>query len=101
MKQLMEKFQSAFDLVVYDTSHLFGLTDASFLTAEVDEVLMVVAASKTNRTAMQRVLNKLTTLPVQHTSLVVNYLKEQGNSTGTYISYPQGGQNRRERQASV
>lgn len=101
MKQLMEKFQSAFDLVIYDTPHLFGLTDASFLTAEVDEVLMVVAATKTNRTAMQRVLNKLTTLPVQHTSLVVNYLKEQGNSTGTYVSYPQAGQVRRDRQPSA
>ncbi|WP_088893733.1 GumC family protein [Leptolyngbya ohadii] len=89
MKQLMEKFRASFDLVIYDTSHLFGVTDASFLTAEVDEVLLVIATGKTNRSTVQRVLNKLTGLPMAGVSLVVNHLREQGDPTGTYNSYSQ------------
>ncbi len=90
MKLLMEKFQSLFDLVIYDTPHLFGLTDASFLTAQVDEVLMVVAANKTNRTALDRVLNKLMSLRIANVSIVANYLREHSNPSSTaYTRYNQ------------
>lgn len=98
MKQLMEKFQSLFDLVIYDTPHLFGLTDASFLTANVDEVLMVVAASKTNRTAVERVLSKLTSLRIANISIIANYLREHNSpNSASYSRYNQSlGQVRRD-----
>ncbi|WNZ25034.1 polysaccharide biosynthesis tyrosine autokinase [Leptolyngbya sp. NK1-12] len=90
MKYLMEKFQSMFDLVIYDTPHLFGLTDASFLTTQVDEVLMVVAANKTNRTAVERVLNKLMSLRIANVSMVANYLREHNSpSSNAYTRYNQ------------
>lgn len=90
MKLLMEKFQNLFDLVIYDTPHLFGLTDASFLTTQVDEVLMVVAANKTNRTAIERVLSKLMSLRIANISLVANYLRESNSpSSNVYTRYNQ------------
>lgn len=90
MKQLMSKFQNLFDLVLYDTPHLFGLTDASFLTTQVDEVLMVVAASKTNRTAVDRVLSKLSSLRITNISIVANYLREHNSpSSNAYTRYNQ------------
>jgi polysaccharide biosynthesis transport protein len=89
MKFLMEQFQSKYDLVIYDTPHLFGLTDASFLTTQVDEILMVIATSKTNRTAVERVLNKLTGLRVPGVSLVTNYLRENNNPNGGYTRQSQ------------
>lgn len=94
MVQLMDKMQTLFDLVIYDTPHLAGLTDASFLTTHVDEVLMVIAANKTNRTAVDRVLNKLASLRITNVSLVANYLRENSNPGGTTSTrYPslQGG----------
>ncbi|MBD3882761.1 polysaccharide biosynthesis tyrosine autokinase [Phormidium tenue FACHB-886] len=84
MKFLMDQFQSKYDLVIYDTPHLFGLTDASFLTTQVDEILMVIATGKTNRTAVERVLNKLTALRVPGVSLVTNYLREHNSPSGLY-----------------
>jgi capsular exopolysaccharide synthesis family protein len=90
MKQLTEKFYSLFDLIIYDTPHLFGLTDASFLTNQVDEVLMVIAANKTNRTAVDRVLNKLMNLRITNVSIVVNYLREHNNpGSSAYTRYNQ------------
>lgn len=96
MKFIMDQFQSKYDLVVYDTSHLFGLTDASFLTTQVDSILMVVAANKTNRTAVERVLNKLLALRVPNVSLVTNYLREHGSSNTLYSRNQPLQTNRRE-----
>jgi polysaccharide biosynthesis transport protein len=79
MKRLMEKFQQQYDLVVYDTPHLYGLTDASFLTTQVDEILMVIAANRTNRTSVERVLSKLMTLRLPSISMVTNYLREHNS----------------------
>ena len=87
MQFLMEQFQSKYDLVIYDTSHLFGLTDASFLTTHVDEILMVIAAGKTNRTAVERVLNKLIALHAPEVNLVTNYLREHNSPNNVYSSY--------------
>lgn len=90
MKLLTEKFQNLFDLVIYDTPHLFGLTDASFLTAQVDEVLMVIAAGKTNRTAVDRVLSKLTNLRIANVSIIANYLRENNSpNSSAYTRYNQ------------
>lgn len=91
MQQIMEKFQTMFDLIIYDTPHLFGLTDASFLTSQVDEVLMVIAANKTNRTAVDRVINKLMSLRAPSVSIVANYLRENNSPSGS--SYQRYNQN--------
>lgn len=96
MKYLMERFQSEYDLVIYDTPHLFGLTDASFLTTQVDEILMVIAANKTNRTLVDRVLNKLTAVRPTGVSIVTNYLKENTSPIGPYNRSNQGNGQRRE-----
>jgi polysaccharide biosynthesis transport protein len=96
MTFLMEKFQSKYDLVIYDTPHLFGLTDASFLIAHVDEILMTIAAGKTNRTAVERVLNKLIALHAPEVNLVTNYLREHNSPNSLYSRYNPNLQNRRE-----
>lgn len=83
MKYLIEKLRTEYDLVIYDTPHLYGLTDASFLMSHMDEILMVVAAGKTNRTVVDQVLNKLTTARPTGVSLVTNHLKES-NTGGLY-----------------
>ena len=95
MKQVMEKFEQQFDLVIYDTPHLYGLTDASFLTTQVDEILMVVAANKTNRTSVERVLAKLTTLRLSSISMVTNYLREHNSPNAGGRSTPAMIANRR------
>lgn len=97
MKQIMEKFEADYDLVIYDTPHLYGLTDASFLTTQVDEVMMVVATNKTNRTVVDQVLNKLSTIRPSGVSVIANYLKENNSSNSPYVRYtPADARGRRE-----
>jgi len=97
MKKLMEKFEAEYDLVIYDTPHLYGLTDASFLTTQVDEVMVVVATNKTNRTVVDQVLNKLSTVRPTGISVIANYLKENNSPNSPYVRYnPADGRPRRE-----
>jgi capsular exopolysaccharide synthesis family protein len=101
MKSLMDKLETEYDLVIYDTPHLFGLTDASFLTTQVDEILMVVAANKTNRTVVDRVVNKLTAVRPTGVSIVTNYLKESNSPNSASLNrYQNLVQSRRESQIS-
>jgi Mrp family chromosome partitioning ATPase len=101
MKSLMDKLETEYDLVIYDTPHLFGLTDASFLTTQVDEILMVIAANKTNRTVVDRVINKLSMVRPTGVSLITNYLKENNSPTGSSLNrYQSAVQSRRENQLS-
>jgi capsular exopolysaccharide synthesis family protein len=97
MKQLMSRFETDYDLVIYDTPHLYGLTDASFLITQVDEVLVVVATNKTNRTVVDQVLTKLSTARPTGVSVIANYLKENNSSNAPYVRYtPTDGRPRRE-----
>ena len=57
MKSLTEQFQSAFDLVVYDTPPLLGLADSGLLTAHTDASILVVGLGKTDRSALGKVLD--------------------------------------------
>jgi succinoglycan biosynthesis transport protein ExoP len=99
MKSLMDKLESEYDLVIYDTPHLFGLTDASFLTTQVDEILMVIAANKTNRSVVDRVVNKLTAVRPTGVNVVTNYLKESNSPSGSSMNrYQSAAQSRREAQ---
>lgn len=81
MQHLMEQFQAGFDLVIYDTPHLLGLTDANFLAAHSDGILMVVGVGKTNRSEVMQVLNKLKTWRLPILGIVANHVKENKNSS--------------------
>lgn len=61
MQRLVEHLQTQFDLVIYDTPHLLGLTDACFLASYTDALLLVVGIRAAKRSV---VMQALTTLQV-------------------------------------
>lgn len=81
MQHLMEQFQTAFDLVIYDTPHLLDLLDANFLAANTDGLLMVVGVRKTKRSVVMQVLNRLNTFRLPILGIVANYAEESTNSS--------------------
>ncbi len=80
MQHLMEQFQTAFDLVIYDTPHLLDLPDANFLAANTDGILMVVGVRKTKRSVVMQVMNRLNAFRLPILGIVGNYAKESTNS---------------------
>lgn len=59
MQSLAEQLQQAFDLVIYDTSHLIGFADANLLARHVDASILTVNIGKTNCSAFVKALEQL------------------------------------------
>jgi len=75
MQHLMEKFQARFDLVIYDTPNLTDYTDASFLAANTDGILMVAAVRQTKQSLVEQSLEQLNTFGLPILGVVANRVK--------------------------
>lgn len=78
MQYLIKEFQSNYDLVIYDTPHLFNLMDAHFLADNTDGVLMVVAVGNTPASAVKKVIKQLETYSIPCLGVVANNLNFKG-----------------------
>jgi capsular exopolysaccharide synthesis family protein len=84
MQDLMEQFQAAFDLVIYDAPHLLGVADANFLAEHTDGLLMVVGVGKTKRSVVMQVLDGLNSFRLPILGIVANHVKASKNSSYGY-----------------
>lgn len=85
MRSLVERFQDAFDLVIFDTPPLLGLADAKILAAHTDGIAMVVGLGRTDRSVLNEVLYGLRTSRARVLGLVANGVK--GYTTSSYDHY--------------
>ena len=84
MQQLMQQFEAAFDLVIYDAPHLLGLSDTNFLAAQSDGIVMVVAMAKTHRSVLKQVLGGLSEYRLPLLGIVVNHQNSSIKSSYGY-----------------
>ncbi|MGQ9610797.1 MAG: CpsD/CapB family tyrosine-protein kinase [bacterium] len=59
MKEFMDKCKSAFDIVICDSPPIVPVDDASMIAPNVDGVLLVVMAGKTDRMVVKRAVDIL------------------------------------------
>ncbi|MEB3292026.1 MAG: polysaccharide biosynthesis tyrosine autokinase [Synechococcales bacterium] len=85
MQSLMEQFRAQYDLVIYDTPPLAGLSDAHLIAAKTDGFLLVTRICKTNRDAFQYVLDQLRLMPTPVLGLVINESRKVPSTP--YTSY--------------
>ncbi|MFM2429152.1 MAG: hypothetical protein RLZZ511_365 [Cyanobacteriota bacterium] len=86
MKQLMEQFAAAYDIVIYDTPPLAGFADAHLVATNADGLLLVTRLGQTKQTVLDQVIDGLSLLPTKVLGLVVNDSSEPMNQ-GLYSSY--------------
>ncbi|MBF2027630.1 MAG: polysaccharide biosynthesis tyrosine autokinase [Oscillatoriales cyanobacterium C42_A2020_001] len=73
MQNLARRLQEMFDLVIYDTPALDGLTDVNFLAAQTDGLLMVVGVNKTKRSRFNETLEGLKKYRLPIVGVVANH----------------------------
>jgi len=73
MRSLAGQIQEMFDLVIYDTPALDGLTDVNFLTAQTDGMVMVVGVNKTKRSKFNQILEGLKKYRLPVAGIVANH----------------------------
>ncbi|NCJ07258.1 polysaccharide biosynthesis tyrosine autokinase [Synechococcales cyanobacterium C] len=79
MQYLMEQLQSTFDLVIYDTTHLQGHTDAQFLSLHADGLLLVVGIGKTRRSVFLKRIEELQRNGLPVLGFVANFAGASSN----------------------
>lgn len=89
LKRLNRDFQSRFDLVIYDTPPLLGLSDASLLSNQCDGILVVAGMGQTDREALKRSLESLKNSRSTILGIVGNAVKQLPGSRydNYYYSY--------------
>lgn len=96
MQKLIEQFQDAFDLVIYDTPNLAEFSDANFISAQADGLILAVGVGKTKRPAVKQVLAELKRFRLPILGVVCNHPRKGFSASQ---SYGQTGQSYREQPA--
>lgn len=79
-RQLIEKTNLLFDLVIYDAPPLLGLADASLLARHADGLVLVVGLDKTDRSVLGKVLEDLKSFQTPVLGLIANGQKGYDSS---------------------
>jgi capsular exopolysaccharide synthesis family protein len=85
MGTTIEYLQGQYDFLVFDTPPMLGLADAKFLANYADGLVMVAGLGKTERTAIQQVLEGLKLFRTSVLGVVANGVKK--HSGGAYGYY--------------
>jgi capsular exopolysaccharide synthesis family protein len=82
MQTSMKRWSSQYDLVIYDTPHLLGIADASFLAAHSDGIVMVVGVRHTKRSNIMQVMSSLDAYNLPILGIAANNRREGHDSYG-------------------
>lgn len=72
MRQVVDYFQTVFDLVIYDTPPLLTLADSSLLAAHTDGMMLVIGLGETDRSSLAQALDKLKTARISVLGTIAN-----------------------------
>jgi succinoglycan biosynthesis transport protein ExoP len=84
MQELIRNFQKEFDLVIIDTPPLGIISDAKFLTAHTDGLMMVVRINHSDRSTVREVLDGLKISRTSVIGIVTNGEKRATSSNYHY-----------------
>jgi ATPases involved in chromosome partitioning len=74
MQDLMEHFQTVFDLVIYDAPPVLNLADSCLLGAHTDGIVLVAGLGKTDSDALMQAIETLRLSRIPVLGLVANNL---------------------------
>jgi Mrp family chromosome partitioning ATPase len=78
MKNLLEKLESTYDIILIDTSPVLPVTDTAILSKITGGVVMVVAVGKTTKPQLQGALMQLETVGAKILGFVMNKIPTRG-----------------------
>jgi capsular exopolysaccharide synthesis family protein len=87
MAKTMESLKEQFDLVVCDAPSTLVVTDPIVLAAQVDSVLLVIAANRAGRETIQRAIKVLDTAKTPIAGVVLNGIKATARHYYYYYYY--------------
>jgi len=80
MRQLVQALRSHYDWVLIDTPPVLGMADTLVLCPLVEGVVLVIAAEKSHRPAVQRAIDQILSTGAKITGVVLNRVNLERNS---------------------
>ncbi|RME07023.1 MAG: polysaccharide biosynthesis tyrosine autokinase, partial [Deltaproteobacteria bacterium] len=90
MRTLISLLKSKFDFVIYDSSPVGSVVDASILGTQLDAVLFIVYAGKTDKNHVRQAIGQLQKVQARICGLVVNGLDLKSAGYKYYYYYGYG-----------
>ncbi len=87
VKAFTERVRSLYDLVIFDTTPILPVTDASILSTMVDGVILVYRSGEIPRKALKRAKVILDTVHANLLGVLINGIKAEVSSDIDYLKY--------------
>ena len=87
MKELNREWENSFDLVIFDTPPMGGLSDAKILAPLTSGLIMVVGLGVSDRTAFKHIVESLSVSRTTVLGIVANSVKKQTMAESSYYYY--------------
>ena len=89
MSKLVDKLESEWEMVIFDSPPIVAVTDASMISAELDAIALVVKAGQTERSAIDRALDTIQNVKAPLIGAILNGASQEslGGKYAYYYSY--------------
>ena len=89
MSKLVDRLESEWDLVLFDSPPIVAVTDASMISGEIDSIVLVVKAGQTERSAVDRALDTIRNVKAPLIGAILNGASQEslGGKYAYYYSY--------------
>ena len=88
MTNLIAKLESEWDMILFDSPPLVAVTDATMISKEIDQIIIVVKAGHTDSTAFNHTVTSLRNVNAPLGGIILNAVTSK-NSYGSYYYYYQ------------
>lgn len=88
MSDLVAKLESEWDMILFDSPPLVAVTDATMVSKEIDQIIIVVKVGQTDKKAFSHTINSLRNVNAPLGGVILNAVTHK-NSYGSYYYYYQ------------
>jgi len=88
MSNLVAKLESEWDMILFDSPPLVAVTDATMVSKEIDQIIIVVKVGQTDKKAFSHTINSLRNVNAPLGGVILNAVTHK-NSYGSYYYYYQ------------
>ena len=88
MSNLLKKLEQDWDMILFDSPPLVAVTDATMVSKEIDQIVIVVKVGQTDKKAFSHTINSLRNVGAPLGGVILNAVTHK-NSYGSYYYYYQ------------
>ena len=86
MSELVKQLENDWDMVLFDSPPMIAVTDATMISKEIDQVVLIVKVGQTDKKAFHHTINNLRNINAPLGGIIMNAVTSK-SSYGSYYYY--------------